>query len=257
MNLDWNNFTGTLPESIALLSPAPVRISLTSTNLVGNLDMFCNKTPDTTNVIADCGGPSPSIDCSCCAICRDDENQFSVDYELECQIASASFVDESGFYYEEGAGTTCGCYVAGPKTRLWCSDPNCEVCNEQGTVCATQSFTAKYMGSGIPLYYKTQFQYVSGIDALVTFEREFDGDELIFKCTVTVNGEHCNSCNERLCSPDGVRGFDINCDNVDGVGSYSPCQDEILNNPESPLAVFAKQNSYNGDGCKQRILSMI
>lgn len=60
-------------------------ISLHNNNLMGDIEFFCAMEPRPV-ISADCGGESPEVICSCCAVCaaldRPDAGELSLPFNL-------------------------------------------------------------------------------------------------------------------------------------------------------------------------------
>ena len=98
--------------------------------------------------------------------------------------------------------------------------------------------------------FRSRFQYVVGLNDTVIFETQYYPNGDLF-CSVTVNDKECNSCGRKIC-PDGFFGYDVLCDNIEGAGYVSVC-DETQDNDDGVLAVFAFQDPLLHNGCSPRL----
>ncbi|KAL3918192.1 MAG: hypothetical protein SGILL_004356 [Bacillariaceae sp.] len=72
--LNRNKFNGTIPLSFAVLDDLDILL-LDGNDITGNADVICNTpTIEMTQFVADCGEPSPEIECACCNLCCHDSN---------------------------------------------------------------------------------------------------------------------------------------------------------------------------------------
>jgi hypothetical protein len=271
--LDSNSFSGTIPSQMQsltrlsdlwlanneLIGKVPVELAslvtgslkLAFNNLTGSLDLgFCNQTAVFAKVEADCGGATPEVECSCCTACCDSPSgNCTVNQEAVCFVESSWYVDPNGKEYYEGAGTVCEC--GGSENNIdtrtiWsCSDPQCQSCNLNGTVCSINEQYRSSVGDGGSRNFQSTFQYVAGRNETIKIEWK---DQ---KCEVSVNGEVCNDCYRALCE-DGFIGVHVRCDNVEGAGSLDLCSGAKIND-EGPLVVFSFQDPALVQGCPPRI----
>ena len=95
-------------------------------------------------------------------------------------------------------------------------------------------------------YFKGIYDYVGGDSSdfvarneTIIFEQRWTPSFSIEGCQATVNGGKCDTCFPRIC-PDNFGGYQVNCENLDGVGSMALCD----GNPEDdgPLTVFSLQD---------------
>ena len=183
------------------------------------------------------------VDCPCCSACYDSvEDMRRIDVLQSCELEIRNRV------FEESRKNHCDCSPPSQERDVYsvymdCSE-TCQSCSSDGSICATN---VDY-GYGIDVlgnarYAFSTFRYVRGLDALVGFEsrrQSVDG------CTVWVNGEQCRHCSTHRCL-DGWQGYSVQCDNLDGVGSFNHCGGSSV---DGPLAVFGMQDSRHLRGCQ-------
>ena len=276
MDLGNNHFSGTIPTELGLLSrvqklhlymneltgQVPLEMSNLSADrmyLFGNLlggstEEFCHENPF-TKLIADCATNStPRVECPCCISCCDNvAKSCDTNFPAICEMDKATYELEGGGNYVDGAGTKCECSgETKDDMTLLCSEEECVTCNKDGTICAKNVNFAysDYAGAGVRNYYNVTFQYVTGLNDTVTLEKWGNNDS-DNECMVTVNGEVCDSCKEYECKENDGLGFDIVCDNIDGVGSLFACKSARYG--YGPLAIFELGDPFLRTGCPPRI----
>ena len=275
--LNSNALTGTIPTEIGLLErlnslgvfnnhisgPVPTELSNLSAewidihgnNLTGSLDMFCNREDLLIKLAADCGGDNPLMDCPCCATCCTPLGECELVNDGICEIDSSNFESPSGRLHREDAGTECECledFESDNNLTLSCRDTICESCSLDQHVCVI-SIEHRYTYYG-PAWgdFRAEFQYTSGEykDTIVVFENQLINEFGDWECTVTVNGQQCNSCRRFYCES-GWDGYSVGCQNL-GLGHVDNCQVRE-EDAHGPLAVFAFQDSLFHTGCSPRL----
>jgi Leucine rich repeat len=266
--LSGNQLSGTVPVELAFL-PSMISLGLFANNLTGSLDVFCNRSI-LTKIDADCGGVEPPVECSCCTSCCDSlSGNCTSDGEAVCLVEKSWYEMENGLEYYELGGTECACTADTDSnttttaaaaaaegvatTTLSCSDPQCQSCNLDGSVCSVnQLYQNTFDETGYRTHFHSTFQYVVGRNDTVTLDILFLPD-FTSTCEVAVNGQVCNKCFDAICD-DGFGGIQVFCENVEGAGYVALC-DEKTNDDFGPLTVFALQDStYLQDlGCPPRM----
>ena len=162
----------------------------------------------------------------------------------------------------DGANATCGCNDDegnnNKNVSLSCVD-NCQICNQNKTVCAVNNgYEYKLDESGETYYFSSTHQYIKGRNDTIVFEYEESTIEESYdwSCSVTVNGQKCNSCNHITCRG-GYGAYEVSCENLlgDDVGNAAPCDFDVVPDVEGPLALFWFQDPVNRVGCPPRFLN--
>jgi hypothetical protein len=258
LRLQDNQLSGSVPMELSSLLFA-TSVKLFANNLTGSLDtVFCQQPLELFSKIdADCGGMEPQVECTCCTTCCDSSSgNCTIDKEAVCLVEKSWHEHPNGREYHESAGTVCECTTTDSEdnatTTLSCRDTQCQSCNPDETVCSiNEHYQYSYGEETNWDTMKSFFQYVVGRNDTVTIESTRQRDQF-FTCTITVNGQVCNSCYTAFCS-DEFRSVHVNCENVDGAGSLHLCDDNGIN-LDGPLAVFAFQDPSYVEGCPPRIL---
>jgi hypothetical protein len=123
---------------------------------------------------------------------------------------------------------------------LTCEEQGCLYCNAEGDVCG-YAIIGKQIGRlGQDIGVFNGFQYIEGRDDILSFGSVLDPSDPR-ECTVSVGNDECASCNIIECS-EGVRGFDVQCENIIEGGSFNEC---ALNPVESGLFEFFSPFEFN------------
>jgi hypothetical protein len=130
------------------------------------------------------------------------------------------------------SGSECECTMdteTGFQTLL-CWYKDCVYCNTDETVCLLDSFGSTYDSLGAIVV--QGFQYVRGLSEAIFIFSSVDwatGDQV---CTVTVDGEKCDSCEVTFCADEfGLylgEGAIIQCENIAGGASYNTCENTTI-----------------------------
>ena len=200
-----------------------------------------------TEIWANCGGVTSTIDCPCCTVCvhydrPDGEATLVNDFQARCQINENRYEIEGGPYHEPNRGTQCDCSADGSYLR--CTDTSCLTCNRAGTICFRNTEYGfqynTFAGRGEPSGWYGIFEYVEPPPSIGSSARpsaadrgvvgtvvRFEYASLYEACEVTVNNERCRSCGLGLCR-DGDITFIVDCTNIQqgtGLGSVNACDE--------------------------------
>ena len=194
--------------------------------------------------------PPAEVNCPCCTTCcHDSVDECEVNDEAICDLWVAKFTVEGGPWHDPSRGTECECLDNG--LTMSCTDTTCLSCTRDQSTCAanvdygmTFSETHKGWWNG----WNHTFQYVGTQfnETIVRFEA------IGYKCFVYINHDgngqeqQCRSCLRRWCD-DGFWGFEVLCDNVDGVGNLNLCDGS--SDDDGLLTIFALQDPLLLDGC--------
>ena len=221
------------------------------TNLTGSFnDVFCNRSAENLieRITADCGGPRPQVDCSCCTICCDDvSGECPWVLQSICK-QEASITEATPRIADEGYSSERMCTCLEDGSAYSCVESSCPSCSEDGSICAeTIEYGQSLMEVGVPSSESISFQYTKGRTENVTIHQEFLPSR---DCSVEVNGEICLSCGFSTICGDRSTGIEIDCTNViEGkAGKFSACGDR-----GSQGGVFEVLHMYYFDsyvGCK-------
>jgi hypothetical protein len=191
-----------------------------------------------------CDGPNPppviltadctKVNCTCCTNCCDD-------VAGECVVNVPAICEGLGLYYEvieDGPdsmyGTECQCVDEGFK--LSCSDPGCNSCSNDGSVCANSiEYGYIFDDAGIDNNFRCDMQYVKGRNETVSFKIDF----WINECQVLVDGVQCDSCNMQVCDS-GLWRPRVDCSNIEPDAIFDAC-DPSLSSGGGLLAVFNEE----------------
>ena len=214
---------------------------MSNTSITGTLDIgFCNPITNTTNnnivlIHADCGGPLPEIECSCCTTCCDDDSgECTWDIPRLCQNVEDRYIELLG-------DVDCACDEESAKLTCNFLD-DCPTCNEDGTVCGRSTdFGYDFIDDYFTII-TNSFTYDKGRNDTVTWL----GNDVELICEVEVNGELCNSCSFSYC-PDGFNGLFMDCSNIveGNSGVYDSCGIYV----GGVFDVFEWMESYSFVGC--------
>ena len=170
-------------------------------------------------MLADCGGPAPEVECSCCTSCCSDG-------QTSCPISSIQLCENHAQdlerHRELEEEVQCDC--SDDYWSVLCNYVNCPTCNEDGTICGTTSFGYKFDPEDPESrIWTSSFEYHTGRPkATISWENNVIDD----RCKVSVDGQECEFCGIRVCT-DGYSGFIIECQNVliadDGPLHYNSC----------------------------------
>jgi hypothetical protein len=258
LQLQNNQLSGSVPLELSSLLFAK-SIKLFDNNLSGSLEnVFCQQQSIVlSKVDADCGGEDPLVECTCCTTCCESSSgDCTINKEAVCLVEKSWHEYPNGSEYHESAGAVCECTTTdsgdnASTTTLSCRDTQCQSCNQDETVCSiNEHYQYSYGAETNWDTMKSTFQYVVGRNDTITLEvtRPPDAHPA---CTITVNGQVCNSCYWAYCN-DGFYGVHVQCENVQGAGYMNLCPEERTNN-DGPLAVFALQDPAYLQGCPPRI----
>jgi hypothetical protein len=133
--------------------------------------------------------------------------------------------DEMKYYMDDPyTGSACECTANGQDAVLTCQDL-CSYCNTDQSVCATKAtvsaITASLQSSVTSK--SATYTYTKGLDGVLEFETTgcstesgVGGGGGCSACTVSFNGEQCNSCTPTQCGEAySYPSFDIDCSNID------------------------------------------
>jgi hypothetical protein len=135
----------------------------------------------------------------------------------------------------------CECTGSDSGATLTCSDPACLMsCNLDYTVCWVDSSGTVFGADGQPSSTVDVNTYKDGRDEIVTWEGR--GSDL---CSLTVNGEPCNSCGTITCS-DGSQAPSVDCENVESGASFDFCDSYAVEGQTGVLQAF---NDYETWSC--------
>ena len=219
-------------------------------------DSFCSQSDLDVYITADCLGDPPEVNCPCCASCKHDStNQTVVNVSQACEIYANRLYNNDDENAERG-DVSCECIPEGSNnnTRVSCVE-TCKTCsrdnNETAKVCAINSGYGRiYDALGGRESSFSTFQYVEGRNDTVRFELSQSG-----LCNVFVNDRQCKSCNAGECASDGFMTWTIDCDNVDGVGKFTPCSTGQREGEDyGALTIFALSDPYLRDGCAPMLI---
>ena len=270
-----NQFTGRVPTELANVANLPDLNHLTvqGNKLMGDMNAFCSQGEIVWAIESDCGvsnnDTSPFMDCPCCVKCCDghaaipgviSENDPTcrINHLGACEVEKATIEVEGGVEFIEGAGTVCDCVSANnpddpEDVVISCVDTECISCNRDRSVCAKNiGFTRDNFNETLVTKASTvTFQYVVGLNNETVSLRQWKRglDDQVENCEVTVNDQKCNGCSWRAC-PSGFRGFEVNCENIPGVGRSDVCDQDPQD--KGLLTVFALQDPALLNGCPPR-----
>ena len=181
-------------------------VYLEQTSLTGDLDsIFCDTTPGTHHLQANCGGDDPEVTCSCCTRCCIDDSRFCP-LNIE-QVCKNYAFDWEVNKFQGMASCTC----ASDSLSFSCTFGDCETCNKDSTVCGmTTAFEFLLTPTGLFDSLSTSFQYTKGRSNDDISWEDFTGGS----CKVSVNGTECTTCTSNTACPDGYVGFYIDCRNA-------------------------------------------
>jgi hypothetical protein len=115
-------------------------------------------------------------------------------------------------------------------------------CNLDYTVCWKDSVTTFFDANGRLLFFGEVSTYTQGRDEVVAWE----GKEYESSCTMTVNGEACNSCGLITC-PDGSNLQAVDCENIESGASFDLlCGDYSV---EGQTEVLQALNDFDVRSC--------
>ena len=197
-------------------------------------------------IMADCGGEEPFVDCPCCSHCCDRiTGECEVQQELLGEVVNHHFTSPNGYFYDDAKGAVCACDVKEESVEQHCFDTQCLICNKEETICA-QSIDYGLILSDNAYYdgVHNKFQYVVGRNDTVTFKSDYS-NPVDAKCSVSVNNQDCSFCQLLRCG-DGFMGYEIRCENIEGAGNFNSCDDH---HDVGPLSVFAAHDPLLGNGC--------
>lgn len=129
-----------------------------------------------------------------------------------------------------GRSTECECSTNALTNGrlLTCSHSDCQYCNFDGSVCATNTFGISIGRFGQISAEFDGFQYIEGGRSELVVVEDFDTG-----CKVTVDGEECSSCELVTCVDEEIdymyggenvyAGKEVKCENVEGGTSFSEC----------------------------------
>lgn len=132
---------------------------------------------------------------------------------------------------EAGRTTECECSTNALEygRLLTCSHNDCQYCNFDGSVCATNTFGANIDRFGQIYAEFDAFQYIEGGRSELVVVEDFGNDG----CRVTVDGEECSSCELVTCVNEEIdyiyggenvyAGKEIQCENVEDGTSFNEC----------------------------------
>jgi hypothetical protein len=123
---------------------------------------------------------------------------------------------------EENSKTTCSCREYGNSSvALTCEVIKCQFCNDDGTSCAIRTYGTTIDHEGEETGQLEGFTYTTGINERVLIEEANDGS-----CSVSVDGEKCNSCQiacDTLEEETDLHGYQIDCENIRDGASFNTC----------------------------------
>jgi hypothetical protein len=146
---------------------------------------------------------------------------------------------------EAGRSTECECSTnaLADGRLLTCSHSDCQYCNFDGSVCATNTFGASIGRFGQISAEFDGFQYIEGGRSELVVVEDFG-----IGCRVTVDGEECSGCQLVTCVDGEIdyAGKEIQCENVKDGASFSECDRVVI---ESGVFEVASQSEF--DTCIQ------
>jgi hypothetical protein len=144
-------------------------------------------------------------------------------------------------YQTENYQYSCECTGSDTTATLTCSDPYCSMsCNLDFTVCWKDSMATIFDANGQQSSSGEINTYTKGRDEVVAWEgRGYDS------CTMTVNGEACNSCGPITC-PDGSILQAVDCENIESGASFDLCGSYSVEGATGVLQAF---NDYEVLSC--------
>ena len=241
-----NSFSYTCCSCAALHQ---VALNFRNTSLESNaFDFFCDifVGEDVPFVSADCLGDDPEVQCPCCSECCDKHGNCHFDIPKLCNKTARRWETKLD------RGLVCECQDGG--YTMSCTE-TCQSCNEDKSICGFNTgFGFTVDDAGISNSTWSTIRYVAGGElnsTTVLFESSSSDEK---DCTVSINGEQCHECTRVTCKNNGVTGVSVLCDNIDGVGSYSPCSD--YDDGSGVLNIFAYQDPTLRSGCDPIFIEM-
>ena len=218
------------------------------------LGAFCNKTDTNslfTRIWADCGGSLPTLECQCCTRCCDPIQRVCSDnLELNCQIEASRYQNEDGHFNDDPSrDTTCSCEDDGK--LLSCSDSStCQSCNGDATICASnEEYGLSFNNEGEPTTYFVTFAYTEGRNEEVSVVQNItEGSCLVAITNDDGEAQECSRCSLVTCL-DGITSFDVECDNIDGVGNLNLCADIL---ESGALSILQQLDPHQRSRCPPR-----
>jgi hypothetical protein len=135
----------------------------------------------------------------------------------EANIALASCEEMVSYMSDPYSGSVCECTASGNNAIMTCQD-DCSYCSSDKSECATKATVSTIIATSAnaAVTAKTAtYSYTQGLEGVVVFGTTgCDSDGSCAACSVSINGEQCNSCTPSQCSG-SYPSFDIDCSNVD------------------------------------------
>ena len=209
-------FCANLPPSF------PVQFLVSNNSLTDDLEGVCLNETVPLQFSADCGGPSPEVNCPCCSeCCSDDTGECSLNLLPGCESARDTVEEDSNF--------SCDCSPDG--IQLSCVDNVCQLCHmnvdDDGCFVYGQTLFRLTAGDAIDEI-AHRFEYRTGTEAGTTVTVLETAN---YDCRgVSIDNQECNSCSNLACL-NGVSKFVIDCSNVRDGLKYDGCRSDGTNTP--------------------------
>jgi hypothetical protein len=170
-------------------------------------------------------------------------DQSTGDFGLTVEEANIAVVKcEEMVWNDPYTGSVCECTASGQDAVMTCHD-DCSYCNSDKSVCATKTTLSTFTttASAALTAKSATYTYTEGLEGVLVFDTtDCDEEGSCSACSVSYNGEQCNSCTPTQCgSTDDwtYPSFEIDCANVDPSASFNLCDTPTIES--GPLQVLS------------------
>jgi hypothetical protein len=166
--------------------------------------------------------------------------ETSLDWDRQLGISKEKTLNDCEAMYpysnlndDAHLGIACECTTNGHEDAVLTCHDKCNYCNDDQSVCATKSMaSARTSTTTLSTSTIRNYTYTKGFDGVLEFETTgCDGISICSACSVSFQGEPCNSCTPIQCAGSGVHSypsFEMDCSNIHPNASISLCHPPTL-----------------------------